>query len=115
MIYYHRGVSERIRFVTIERKKGSVTTVEPSPMTLDNSVRPASDLIGKLVELDGYRGRIIRPLSTSSRLLKGKYMGQKRWLHRRDMAQFNHFVVVQWDAQNCKLSTRQPMFKLNVL
>ncbi len=84
-------------------------------MTLDDSVRPASDLIGKLVELDGVFGRIIRPLSTSSRLLKGKYIGQKRWLHRRDMAQFNHFVIVKWDNPNCKLSTRQPLFNLKIV
>lgn len=113
MIYYHRGVSGRIRFVKLNRVKNSVTTAEPLPMVFDNSVRPASELKGKWIELNGYRGRIIRPLSACPRFLKGKYVGQKRWLSRRDMAQFNHFVVVKWRKhKTCPHSTRQPLFKL---
>ena len=91
-----------------------MVTDEPLSMVVDDSVQPTSKLIGKLVELDGEKGRIIRPLSTSSRQLKGKYLGGKKWLSTRDMLQFNHFVVVKW-RKSCKLVTRQPFFKLKLL
>lgn len=113
-IFYHKGTSGRIRFVTITKSKGYDWTDEPNPMKVDESVHPVSELIGKMVTLDGHTGRIVRPLSTSSRLLKGKYVGQKKWLSRRDMAQFNHFVVVKWQ-KGCPHSTYQPLFKLNLI
>lgn len=113
-IFYHKGTSNRIRFVTITKFKGYDWTDEPNSIKVDESVRPASELIGKMIELDGHKGHIVRPLSTSSKLLKGEYVGQKKWLSRRDMAQFNHFVVVKWQ-KGCPHSTRQPLFKFKLI
>lgn len=115
-IFCHRGVSGRPRFVTATKDKGYWWSDEPLSVKIDDSFQFASMLIGRWVELDGERGRIIRPLSTSSRQLKGKYIGGKKWLSRRDMLQFNHFVVIKWRKwKSCKLKTRQPLFKLTFI
>lgn len=94
-IYYHTGVSGRIRFVTLKKEKNrSWTSDGYNPDTVD--LKPVEELIDREVELNGVRGRIKEICSTNQEFEAGKYIGDGKYL--RKSSQFHHLVGVFWET-----------------
>lgn len=95
--HYHTGVSGRARFVTVEESKGKQWTSDGYAVkTVD--LKDAMQLIGQKVQLNGHIGRITDLPSNNSDKLPGKYIGEGKYLSRKDLSQYNDAVCVYWET-----------------
>lgn len=107
--HYHSGVSGRVRFVTVDSK--GWTSDGYKDKTTD--LYPVENLIGKEVELNGHRGKIMDVShDTRTEFLLGKYIGEGKYLRRSDLTQYNDCVRVFWYTG--VQPVWQPFFKLKI-
>lgn len=111
--YYYVGVSGRIKFVTLKNEKGYSWSDEKMPVKFSPKLfKPFSKLKGKLVEMNGVKGKIVgcNPLDKP---LTGKYISDNKYFPHKHLLSFNHLVQVHWI--DGVLPCWQPFFKLKLL
>lgn len=92
-VFYHTGVSNRIRFVTLD-PDGRFTSDGYKADTVD--LKSVRELLGRVVELYGHLGTVKEFLSTNTEHVPGKYVYDGRYLRTKDLDQFNQLVRVYW-------------------
>lgn len=105
-LYYHTGISGRIRFVTLSEHKGVEYTsdgIKASTIAL----KPASELLGALVcrKVDGkyIYGRLRKVCTFSTDYVQGKYYGNNLW-STFNAPMKNEYVGVYWSqGQHARL------------
>lgn len=111
VVYYYKGVSGRIRFVTFDSKGWSNERLKVQRSSI-SGLKQFRYLLGKKVELNGHVG-VIKECQFEDKLLPGKYVGDSKNLYRKDMLNLNHLVRVYWyTGMNYSW---QPFFKLKLL
>ena len=110
-VYYYKGVSGRVRFVTFDSNGYSNERQKVLKSSLGD-LKPISNLVGSKVELNGHIG-VIKECQFHDKLLPGKYSGDNKFLGRKDLLNHNHLVRVYWFS-GLNYSW-QPFFKLKLL
>lgn len=114
-IYYYTSVSGRTTFVTFSKgKDGAEWTNQKMPVKRStiSDLKPFSDLIGQKVQLGNCEG-IVTGCNPTDTFLNGKYLGDEKYLGRKDLLNINHLVQVYWTKG--LLPVWQPLYKLTLL
>lgn len=112
-VYYYKGVSGRVRFVTFTGTGDNCQTNERMPVKR-SSVRfkTFKNLQGKFVELNGLVGRVVS-CNPTDEPLNGKYRGDEKYFQHPELLNLNHLVLVHW--LNGVQPGWQPFFKMKLL
>lgn len=114
-VYYYTAVSGRTTFVTFQKGKDGAEWTNQKMSVKRSSIsdlRPFSDLKGTKVKLRECEGVIVgcHPVDE---LIEGKYIGESKYLGRKDVLNRNHLVRVFWTKGVAPIW--QPFYKLSLL
>lgn len=110
MIYYYKSTtSGRTKFVTFT-KEWSNERMATNKNSI-NDLKSFDELKGCKVKLDKYEG-IILGCQPIDEIIKGKYVGDNRYLGRKDVLNRNNLVQIFWTKG--VLPTWQPFYKLEL-
>lgn len=94
--YYHTGVNNRIRFVTVESFRGRLVTSD-GYYSDSTDLHPMNDLLGQKVTKGSAEGTVVgfMPM-TENKMLDGDYIGDGKYKNHKKLVQYNQMVMVFW-------------------
>lgn len=113
--YFYKNASNQTVFVLLEKGKGGeLWTNEQMPVKFNSitDALPFTDLKGRKVKFGNCEG-IITDCHPYHCPLKGKYIGEAKYLTHKNLLNMNNLVQIFWTKGFAQ--TWQPYFKLTLM